>query len=324
MNLLVLSVFLIILFVAELAYFKIADRYNIIDKPNHRSSHTQITIRGGGIIFPVSLLLWFFSFDLQYPVFISGLLIISVISFIDDLNDVSRKLRMVTHIVAVSLAFYQFHLFAMHWWLIFIAYLLVIGAINAYNFMDGINGITGIYSLVLVTSLSWVNQYQFKFIDNSLLIVLILSLIVFLFFNFRKTAACFAGDVGSISIAFIVCFLLIKLIVETSQPCYIFMLSVYGIDAMSTIFIRIARKENIFEAHRVHLYQLLVNQHKLPHLTVSMLYGAVQILINFFIICIIKKEAYFYMLLLIILLLFLYIFGRLYIEVFLKKVNKKL
>jgi len=319
MNILMTFFFLFILIVAELVYFKIADRYNIIDKPNHRSSHSQITIRGGGIIFPVSLLLWFFLLGMQYPFFVAGVLMISAISFIDDLKDISRRVRMAVHVVAVSFAFYQLHLFTMPWWVTVTAYIMVIGTINAYNFMDGINGITGIYSLVLMGSLLWINQYRFKFIEDSMLIVLIISLVVFLFFNCRKTAVCFAGDVGSISIAFIACFLLIKLIIETSQPCYAFMLSVYGVDSISTILIRAVRKENIFEAHRMHLYQVLVNQHKQPHLVVSVLYGGVQIAINFFILCIIKKEAYFCFGFLIILLLFLYTCIRAYSEVFFRK-----
>lgn len=316
MNLFILLTFFVILVIVELAYFKIADRYNIIDKPNHRSSHTQVTIRGGGIIFPIALLFWFFSFGLQYPIFIGGLVMISVVSFMDDLNDISRRLRVTIHIVCVGLAFYQLHLFAMHWWLILMAYVFVIGTINAYNFMDGINGITGIYTLVLMGGLLWINQHEVKFVDDSMLIVLILSLMVFLFFNFRKSAACFAGDVGSISIAFIACFLLAKLIIQSSQPCYAFMLSVYGIDAICTIFIRIVRKENIFEAHRMHLYQLLVNQRKQSHLTVAILYGVIQVGINLIIGQIITDKAYLYLIGLMIALLILYIGARLYIEGF--------
>jgi len=304
----------VFIFVSEIVYFKMADRYNIIDKPNHRSSHSEITIRGGGVIFSIALLLWFFLFGFQYPFFVCGVVLISVISFMDDLNDISKRLRMAIHIASVSLLFYQLNLFAMYWWLIPIAYVLAIGTINAYNFMDGINGLTGVYSMVLVCSMLWINKYQVKFVDDSMLVVLILSLIVFLFFNFRKSAACFAGDVGSISIAVIACFLLARLIIQTSQPCYAFMLSVYGIDAICTIFIRMVRKENIFEAHRLHLYQLLVNQRKQPHLVVALLYGAIQVAINFVIQLIIADSAYFYLIGLAFTLLILYIGVRFYIE----------
>ena len=52
-------IILVLLFLAELFYFHIADKYNIIDKPNERSSHTRITLRGGGIIFYLGALAYF-------------------------------------------------------------------------------------------------------------------------------------------------------------------------------------------------------------------------------------------------------------------------
>lgn len=122
---------------------------------------------------------------------------------------------------------------------------------------------------------------------------------------------CFAGDVGSISIAIMACFLLTKLIVQTSQPYYALMLSVYGVDVVYTIVVRLIRKENIFEAHRSHLYQILVNQKKKSHLIIAFLYGLVQLLINVAICYIIKKEAYSYLYLLLGTLLTLYVGVRL-------------
>ncbi len=76
----------IALLVAELIYFRIADRFNIIDKPNLRSSHKSIVLRGGGIIFTISLLVYFFSHQLAYPWFMFGLIIITGISFADDVK----------------------------------------------------------------------------------------------------------------------------------------------------------------------------------------------------------------------------------------------
>lgn len=271
---------IIVLFIVELIYFKIADRYNIIDKPNHRSSHTNVTIRGGGIIFPLSVLLWFFFSGFQYPLFVAGLLIISIVSFVDDLKDISRRLRLLAHLLAIMLVFWQLNLFAANLMLP-AAFIIIIGVINAYNFMDGINGITGIYSLVTLLTLLWINNYQVSFVDNNLLYTILTGIIVFNFFNCRKKAACFAGDVGSISIAFIICFILIKLIMQTGNLSYILLLAVYGVDTIYTITYRLFKGENIFEAHRLHLYQLLVNERKLPHLLVAILYGLIQLLINF-------------------------------------------
>jgi UDP-GlcNAc:undecaprenyl-phosphate GlcNAc-1-phosphate transferase len=237
MNIIILITLFFILFAFEFIYFKIADKYNIIDKPNHRSSHTQITIRGGGIIFPVAVLLWFIFSDFQYPFFVTGLLLISVISFIDDMKDISRRLRMLIHLLAVTLAFWQLHLFAISWIWVIPGYFVFIGIINAYNFMDGINGITGGYSTILFLTLLWINKYQVQFVDQNMLLIVIMGLLVFNFFNFRKKAICFAGDIGSISISFIICFLLAKLILKTTQPLYILLLLVYGLDAVFTIII---------------------------------------------------------------------------------------
>jgi UDP-GlcNAc:undecaprenyl-phosphate GlcNAc-1-phosphate transferase len=302
--------YLIILFITELAYFKIADHYNIIDKPNHRSSHSEITIRGGGIIFPIAVLLWFAFSGFQYPYFICGLLLITTISFIDDLKDFSRSIRLLVHLIAMALVFWQLNLFSINWIYALIIFIFFIGVVNAYNFMDGINGITGIYSLATLATLLWINNYHVSFIDNSLLLSVILGIIVFSFFNFRKKAACFAGDVGSISIAFIICFLLIKLILQTSDIRYILLLSVYGIDTVFTLGLRLVKGENIFLAHRLHLYQLLVNDLKYQHLTVATLYGAIQLMINCSLIYTIKQNMYQVIIMFIIILAILYIILR--------------
>lgn len=284
--------FITFLFIAELAYFKIADHYNIIDKPNHRSSHAEITIRGGGIIFPISILLWFAFSDFQYPLFVGGLLIISLVSFIDDLKDISRRLRLLVHVLAMGLVFWQLNLFAYNWILLIAIFLLFIGVINAYNFMDGINGITGVYSFIALITLLWVNQYQTQFIDTGLLVAAILGIVVFNFFNFRHKAVCFAGDIGSIAMAFIICFLLIKLIIQTGNVAYILLLAVYGVDAIYTIGYRLFKGENIFLAHRSHLYQLLVNERQLKHLTVASIYGLIQLLVNCVLINVVTTNNY--------------------------------
>jgi len=272
--------YLVFLIVAELIYFKIADHFNIIDKPNHRSSHAVITIRGGGIVFPISVFIWFICSGFQYPLFAGGLFLISAVSFVDDVKNISRRLRLAIHIIAMALVFWQLHLFAFNWLILIGIFFFFTGVINAYNFMDGINGITGVYSLVLLLSLLWINQYKFHFVDTNLLVAGVIGVMVFNFFNFRKKAVCFAGDSGSISMAFIICFLLVKLIVLTDNLTYILLLAVYGVDAVSTIAIRLYRKENIFQAHRSHLYQLLVNEKGYQHLTVASLYGIAQIIIT--------------------------------------------
>lgn len=278
-----LFTYLIIIFVISLAlviYFSIAEIYNIIDKPNNRSSHKQITIRGGGIIFFLGVLLYTFFFGIPNPYFIVGLSLISFISFLDDIYDVSSKIRITVHFVAMMLMFYDCGLYNLPFYYLVLALIVSTGIINAYNFMDGINGITGGYSLIVIGSLWWINNHIHSFIDNNLLYVTIISLLIFNYFNFRKKARCFAGDVGAVSIAFIIVFMLGKLITETNDPSYLILLMLYGVDSILTIVHRFILKENIFKAHRKHLYQIMSNELKIPHTRVSLIYMFTQSVIT--------------------------------------------
>ncbi|WP_347023139.1 MraY family glycosyltransferase [Bacteroides eggerthii] len=270
---------LVLLFLAELFYFKVADKYNIIDKPNERSSHTRITLRGGGVIFYFGALVYFLTSGFEYPWFMLALTFVAIISFIDDIRSTSQKLRLVFHFSAMALMFYQWGLFSLSWWWIIIALIICTGIINAYNFMDGINGITGGYSLVVLLSLAYINEEVTPFVEQDLIYTVIMSVLVFCFFNFRKKARCFAGDVGSVSIAFILLFLLGKLIIQTGDFSWIILLSVYGVDSVLTIFHRLMLHENIGLPHRKHLYQLMANELRIPHVVVSVIYMVLQFLI---------------------------------------------
>lgn len=280
MTLISLVLTLSALFFLELVYFRIADIYNIIDKPNHRSSHDTLTIRGGGVIFGLAALLYFCQYQFQYPYFITGLLLISLISFLDDVVTLNNKIRLIVQLLAIGFMFVQLGLFSMPLIWILIASFFVLGTINAYNFMDGINGITGGYSLVTVLTLLYLNEYVVNFAATELLILTALSLLVFNFFNFRKKAKCFAGDVGSVSIAFIILFLLFRLIITTDNYTYVLLLLLYGLDATITIIFRLIRKEKVFDAHRSHFYQFLANERKMPHLLVASIYAILQLVIN--------------------------------------------
>lgn len=266
----------VIFFCVMLAYFRIADHYNIIDKPNERSSHSQLTIRGGGVIYISAALIAEYLYpDNWMPIL--GLVIIGAISFLDDRITLSSKIRFFFHLLAVSLLFNALGIFEqLDWWLCLLGYIFVIGIINAYNFMDGINGITGVYSLVVFLGLQYVNLKITPFIEADLIWIPVLATLVFLFFNFRKSAKCFAGDVGSISIAFWLVWLLITLILKTDDYRYILFLAVYGVDSILTIVHRLWLKQNIFEAHRLHFYQLLANELKISHRLVATGYGVLQ------------------------------------------------
>ena len=269
-------IILVLLFLAELFYFRIADKCNIIDKPNERSSHTRITLRGGGIIFFFGALAYFLTNQFEYPWFMLALTLITFISFVDDIRSTSQGLRLVFHFTAMALMFYQWGLFSLPWWTIVVALIVCTGIINAYNFMDGINGITGGYSLVVLGTLAFINHRVVSFVEPGLIYTMLCAVLVFNFFNFRKRAKCFAGDVGSVSIAFIILFLIGKLIIDTEDFSWIVLLAVYGVDSVLTIVHRLMLHENIGLPHRKHLYQIMANELKIPHVAVSLTYMVVQ------------------------------------------------
>ncbi len=275
------AIIFVLLVLLELAYFRVADRFNIIDKPNLRSSHTSITLRGGGIVFLFGAWIYTAFFGLDYGWFLLGLTLIGLVSFIDDIHSLPNSARLVVQFAAMFLMFYQFGILNRHdWWIVLIALIVCVGITNAYNFMDGINGITGGYSLAVLAPLIYLNQ-NLNFIDMPFLYVTGLCLLVFCLFNFRKKAKCFAGDVGSITIAFILLFALGKLILYTGDFSYIIFLTVYGADSVLTICHRIQLHENLGAAHRKHAYQLMANELKIPHVQVSLLYMLIQLVISF-------------------------------------------
>ena len=312
-------IILVLLFVAELFYFRVADKCNIIDKPNERSSHSRITLRGGGIIFYFGALAYFLSYHWEYPWFMLALTLITFISFVDDIRSTSQGLRLVFHFTAMALMFYQWGLFSLSWWWIIIALIICTGIINAYNFMDGINGITGGYSLVILGALAYINSEIATFVEPALINTVLCSVLVFCFFNFRKKAKCFAGDVGSVSIAFILLFLIGKLIIKTEDFSWIILLSVYGVDSVLTIIHRLMLHENIGLPHRKHMYQLMANELKIPHVGVSLIYMGAQALVILGYFCFVRY-GYWYLLGIIVLLSGIYVlFMRRYFHLHIQK-----
>ena len=310
---------LVLLFLVELFYFKVADKCNIIDKPNKRSSHTRITLRGGGIIFYFGALAYFLTNHWEYSWFILALSLITFISFVDDIRSTSQGLRLVFHFSAMALMFYQWGLFSLSWWWIIIALIVCTGIINAYNFMDGINGITGGYSLVILGALAYINSEITTFVEPALINTVLCAVLVFCFFNFRKKAKCFAGDVGSVSIAFILLFLIGKLIIKTEDFSWIILLSVYGVDSVLTIIHRLMLHENIGLPHRKHMYQLMANELKIPHVGVSLIYMGAQALVILGYFCFVRY-GYWYLLGIIVLLSGIYVlFMRRYFHLHIQK-----
>ncbi len=286
-KLLIIAALLVVL---ELVYFKIADHFNIIDKPNERSSHSSIVLRGGGVIFSLSMVAWAVMMTVQgqwqvvmdYLPFLCGLLLVAGVSFWDDVKSLPDSVRLIVQFGAMALMFWSMGI--MHWdmwWVVLLALIVCVGATNVINFMDGINGITAGYALAVLVPLMLLNR-DFAFVDTSFLVVAIIGVFVFCIFNFRPKgkAKCFAGDVGSISIAFIMLFAIGRLVVQTQDVTYLIFLLVYGVDGCLTICHRILLHENLGEAHRKHAYQLMANELKIGHVKVSSLYMAMQLVVS--------------------------------------------
>lgn len=271
---------LALLFLLELVYFRIADKFNIIDKPNERSSHTRIVLRGGGIIFTIALWIWSALYGFQYPWLLAGVTLAAGVSFIDDNHPLPDSWRLVVQFVSMFFVFIEIGLIQWDlWWVIFIALIVAVGGVNIFNFMDGINGITGGYSLAVLIPL-YILSMRYGFVDEKMLIVIGLSLLVFCFFNFRTKAKCFAGDVGSIGIALILAFCLISLMFQTGDITWILLCLIYGVDGCLTIIHRATLHENLGQAHRKHAFQLMANELKIPHVVVSTIYMILQLVIS--------------------------------------------
>ena len=272
----------VLLLIAELVYFRIADKFNIIDKPNQRSSHSTIVLRGGGIIFMIGAWVWSVFFGFDYPWFLAGLTLVAGVSFVDDIRSLPDSVRLVAQFAAAAMAFYQLDILHWNmWWIVLVALIVYVGATNVINFMDGINGITAGYSLAVLFPLAALNTED-KFVAQSLIFTTIIAAIVFCIFNFRPKgkAKCFAGDVGSIGIAFIMLFLLGNVIIKTEDIKWLIFLLVYGVDGCLTIIHRIMLHENLGEAHRKHAYQIMANELKIGHVKVTLIYMAMQLMVS--------------------------------------------
>jgi len=222
--------------------------------------------------------------------FLAGITLMAGVSFWDDIKSLGQKTRLLFHLMAMTCAFYLANVYGVYpWWAIVIGYIVFTGIVNAYNFMDGVNGITGLYTLAVLLPMIYVNNHIQAFTDNNFLIFPLLASVVFLFFNFRKQAKCFAGDVGSVSIAFWVVTLLLILIITTQNLIWIGFLLVYGVDTLCTILHRIYLKQNIMEAHRLHFYQILANERGIQHRVVSIIYFIVQLICSLLIIMLYPK-----------------------------------
>ncbi len=284
MTLMKFLVYFIVLSISLYTYYRYAQKKNILDNPNERSSHTTPTIRGGGIIFFLAGLLYFlWPFHITYPYFLAGFILLSIVGFIDDRKTLSAKLRFPFQLLAIALILYDSGLFTgnLPWYVQLIGFVVAVGFINAYNFMDGINGITGFYTIAIILPLMYLNN-KYQIFDQQWFYIMLISIAIFGYFNFRKKALMFAGDIGSMALASLLLFWLSKMMITLKSPILLALVVIYGIDSAWTILYRLKNRQNIFEAHRWHLYQKLVDKWHWSHLKVAVLYAGIQLIVSLF------------------------------------------
>ncbi|MBP5541466.1 MAG: UDP-GlcNAc--UDP-phosphate GlcNAc-1-phosphate transferase [Bacteroidales bacterium] len=281
--------------VLELLYFFVAKKFHIVDRPNRRSSHHKAVLLGGGVIFYLAVLFHALTQGMPYPNFILGLSALAIVSYVDDLRPLPSWLRLFTQLAAVFVSFW-IDIDTLQIWQILLFVILFTGILNIYNFMDGINGMLAAYSFVVVGTLGYLDLFEHRFIELQLIATILIAILVFGFFNFRTKARCFSGDVGSISMGLIILFLIVRYTQSVSLPgmnvsrlCFII---VFLADGGLTIAKRFLSGRNIFEAHREHAYETMVNDLKIPHLWVSSGYAALQLLINIGYIAVADKNLY--------------------------------
>ncbi len=263
-------------------YYGYALRKRILDIPSQRSSHRVPTVRGGGILFFLGVLTGYLAFVFPaFPWFFAGFLLLSFTGWLDDRKNLSAWVRFPIQLAAVLMILQDAGLFAadFHWGIKLLAVIVALGFVNAFNFMDGINGITGLYSLVLLAGLAVLNR-EVPLLDNRWTGIIALSVLAFGYFNFRRHALMFAGDTGTMALAAFFLFGLAKFMVELRSPVLLLFVLLYGTDSAMTIIRRLWYGENIFRAHRWHVYQKMVDRWHWKHLWVAAFYALFQLVIN--------------------------------------------
>lgn len=238
----------------------------LVDIPNERSSHTKPTPRGGGIGFIIAFAITSSIASAMGATSISPLMLwlilmpLTIVGILDDHSGVPAAIRYLVQLFAAGIAVIAFGPFPFPWLSNFgtigdfISILLtVIGMtalINFYNFMDGLDGlVAGVSTVQLVFLALWFNQLQLLF--------LVCALLGFLYWNWSP-AKIFMGDVGSTVLGATVA---ISLLHGSQDPVFSWLalavtLPLSG-DAIFTLIRRLLRRENIFKAHRSHIYQRL-------------------------------------------------------------------
>lgn len=265
--------------------YQLLVRWNIVDRPNARSSHSQITVRGGGIAILAAFAACVFLTPQgeQYPVVLAlfvGSMGLAVVSFIDDFKALPPALRFACHAFAALLALWALRSHSLvvglserEGWELFsnvgwaFAFLWLAGYTNAFNFMDGINGLaagqtvfTAIGSGILTAEVAG----NWSAPPVLLAFTLAGATAGFLPHNFPR-ARMFMGDVSSSTIGFLLAAIALWMAADFGGWLLIplgLLHANFVLDTAITLGRRIARGERWYEPHREHFYQRLVRSGK--------------------------------------------------------------
>ena len=246
---------------------------NIIDVPNHRSSHVVPTPRGGGVAFIVALLgslpfiaqVGFIVLPVSMA-FVGAGLLVAALGFLDDHGHISARFRLVGHFVAGLFALYCLGgMPALHvlgwilsagWLLNILAVIYLVWLLNLYNFMDGIDGLAAVEALTVCLSGALLYALKGDYAFMGLPLALAAAVAGFSWWNLPP-ARIFMGDVGSGFLGLTLGILSIEAATVNSSLywAWLILLGVFIVDATVTLLVRLCQGLRVYEAHRSHAYQ---------------------------------------------------------------------
>ena len=263
-------IYLILITISFLLTYSIKNymiRKSFVATINERSSHTVPTPHGGGIAIAITwfigLFYLYFMNQIEVNLFYALLFgaVISIVSFFDDIYELSPKLRLVVQSVVAMGGLYSLGGFETLTLGIFdiqnfiltniFAFFMIIWFINLYNFLDGINGYAGSEVVFLAFA-------GFVLFGGNHFLILAVAVLGFLYWNWNK-AKIFMGDVGSTLLGYNIAIFTIYYANKeaTNFWIWIILFSIYWVDATLTLYRRKRNGEKLSQSHKKHFYQRL-------------------------------------------------------------------
>jgi UDP-GlcNAc:undecaprenyl-phosphate GlcNAc-1-phosphate transferase len=298
--LLLIGICFLLSFAGTYALKKLFIRYQVIDLPGERRSHTTPTPRGGGMAIVAAFLLIFlvvgftlpFERNIYWGILLAGAAI-SALGFVDDLYTLPRTPRILAWIgiTALSILFginlrsinlpilgtIQFGFLSP-----LFTFLWLIGVTNFFNFMDGINGLAGFEALLAAGFLAGIAYGAGNLFLFVAALIVFSGALGFLPHNFPR-AKIFMGDGGSNFLGYVFAALTIigSQSGENAIPFLVptILLLMFLLDAASTLLKRLPKGKDWLEPHRDHLYQRLIKL-GYSHSQVTLGYAAINLFLG--------------------------------------------